>query len=97
MSHELRTPLNAIIGFSEIMESGLFGPLGCEKYTGYARDIAPAASISSAWYDDVLDMSEIEAGRVLIEKRDVDIAQAAQRVLLGIADAAGRKGHDRVA
>src|SRR4029078_11669146 len=32
MSHELRTPLNAIIGFSEIMESGMFAPLGAEKY-----------------------------------------------------------------
>src|SRR6202022_641510 len=39
MSHELRTPLNAIIGFSEIMESGMFGPLGGDKYAEYCRDI----------------------------------------------------------
>ncbi|MGA7613435.1 MAG: PAS-domain containing protein, partial [Xanthobacteraceae bacterium] len=39
MSHELRTPLNAIIGFSEIMESGMFGPLGADKYTEYSHDI----------------------------------------------------------
>src|SRR6202041_991863 len=39
MSHELRTPLNAIIGFSEIMESAMFGPLGAPKYTEYSRDI----------------------------------------------------------
>ena len=39
MSHELRTPLNAIIGFAEVMESGIFGPLGCDSYGEYCRDI----------------------------------------------------------
>src|SRR5690606_30477239 len=39
MSHELRTPLNAIIGFSEIMGSGMFGTLGCDKYEEYCHDI----------------------------------------------------------
>ena len=38
MSHELRTPLNAIIGFSEILEKGLFGPIGA-KYLDYVGDI----------------------------------------------------------
>src|SRR5262249_36111726 len=37
ISHELRTPLNAIIGFSEVMESETFGPLGAPRYRNYAR------------------------------------------------------------
>ncbi|MET0482445.1 MAG: PAS-domain containing protein, partial [Aestuariivirgaceae bacterium] len=39
MSHELRTPLNAIIGFSEVMEQQIFGPIAIAKYLDYARDI----------------------------------------------------------
>ncbi len=39
MSHDLRTPLNAILGFSEIIERQLLGPLGTERYQGYAADI----------------------------------------------------------
>src|SRR4030095_4014743 len=39
VSHELRTPLNAIIGFSEVVERELFGPLGNERYVSYVRDI----------------------------------------------------------
>jgi two-component system, cell cycle sensor histidine kinase PleC len=92
MSHELRTPLNAIIGFSEIMESGLFGPLGSDKYVGYARDIRSSGQYLLSMVDDILGMSEIEAGRVLIRKEHVEIANTMQRVLLGVADAAGRKG-----
>src|SRR5262249_30950554 len=61
MSHELRTPLNAIIGFSEIMQSAMFGPLGTDKYGEYCRDIHQSGQYLLDVINDVLDMSKIEA------------------------------------
>ncbi|MFG1298581.1 ATP-binding protein [Xanthobacter sp. V3C-3] len=71
MSHELRTPLNAIIGFSEIMESGMFGPLGSEKYAEYCTDIKGSGTYLLDVINDILDMSKIEAGRMQLEVEDV--------------------------
>ncbi|MEM7214819.1 MAG: ATP-binding protein [Pseudomonadota bacterium] len=67
ISHELRTPLNAIIGFSEIMNEGLFGPLGSDKYREYAKDIYESGSYLLGMINDVLDMSKIEAGRFTLD------------------------------
>ena len=70
MSHELRTPLNAIIGFSEIMESAMFGPLGADKYTEYSRDIRDSGQYLLDVINDILDMSKIEAGGIQPRSRD---------------------------
>ena len=67
MSHELRTPLNAIIGFSEIMELGMFGPLGAEKYQEYCSDIHASGQYLLDVINDVLDMAKIEAGRIRLD------------------------------
>ncbi len=67
MSHELRTPLNAVIGFSEIMQAQMFGPLGSEKYAEYARDIQRSGQFLLDVISDILDMSKIEAGRLQLE------------------------------
>jgi two-component system cell cycle sensor histidine kinase PleC len=73
MSHELRTPLNAIIGFSEIMESAMFGPLGAEKYTEYSRDIRESGQYLLDVINDILDMSKIEAGSVHFTPETVEL------------------------
>ena len=73
MSHELRTPLNAIIGFSEIMESGLFGPLGDSKYHEYCSDIRKSGRYLLDVINDILDMSKIEAGRANLEPEMIEI------------------------
>jgi two-component system cell cycle sensor histidine kinase PleC len=89
MSHELRTPLNAIIGFSEIMESGMFGELGAEKYHEYCRDIQDSGRYLLDVINDILDMSKIEAGRLRldIEQLHIDsIVSEAMRVMSIKAD-----------
>lgn len=75
MSHELRTPLNAIIGFSELMSSETFGPIGNPKYGEYIVDVHFSALHLLDIINDVLDMSKIEAGKVEIVESEVSIPE----------------------
>src|SRR6202030_4363244 len=89
MSHELRTPLNAIIGFSEIMESGMFGALGSEKYQEYCHDILTSGHYLLEVINDILDMSKIEAGRMKLDMEELDLSKTlaeSLRVVSGRAD-----------
>jgi two-component system cell cycle sensor histidine kinase PleC len=89
MSHELRTPLNAIIGFSEIMESGMFGSLGSEKYQEYCHDILTSGHYLLEVINDILDMSKIEAGRMKLDMEELDLSKTlaeSLRVVSGRAD-----------
>ncbi len=63
MSHELRTPLNAILGFSEVLENELFGPIQNHAYKDYAGDIHNSGRYLLTLINDILDLSRIEAGR----------------------------------
>jgi two-component system cell cycle sensor histidine kinase PleC len=69
----LRTPLNAIIGFSEIMASGMFGPLGADKYREYCHDIHQSGTYLLDVINDILDMAKIEAGRIRLDFEDLDL------------------------
>ncbi len=73
MSHELRTPLNAIIGFSELMEQKLFGPLGSQRYEEYASDINGSGKYLLGVINDILDMSKIEAGQFSLDSEQIDL------------------------
>ena len=89
MSHELRTPLNAIIGFSEIMESGMFGTLGSEKYQEYSHDILTSGHYLLEVINDILDMSKIEAGRMKLDMEPLDLSKTlaeSLRVVSGRAE-----------
>ncbi len=75
ISHELRTPLNAIIGFSEIMGTQMFGPLGADKYEEYCNDIHHSGTYLLGVINDILDMSRIEAGQVDLSVETVDLTE----------------------
>jgi PAS domain S-box-containing protein len=74
VSHELRTPLNAIIGFSEMMSTRVFGPVGSERYEGYVNDIHHSALYLLDLIGDILDMAKIEAGKRELELEQIDMS-----------------------
>lgn len=88
ISHELRTPLNAIIGFSEVMQHSLFGPVGSKKYEEYSRDIHESGKYLLEMINDILDMSKIEAGRVTLDKEKVNAGDLIDDCLRVVSHAA---------
>ena len=76
MSHELRTPLNAIIGFSEMMQRQLLGPIGTEKYLDYIDGIRESGEHLLDLISDILDMSKIEAGKYELDLIELNVCKA---------------------
>ncbi len=75
MSHELRTPLNAILGFSEVLENELFGPMHNHAYKDYAGDIHNSGRYLLTLINDILDLSRIEAGRREISEEPTHVRE----------------------
>jgi signal transduction histidine kinase len=75
MSHELRTPLNAIIGFSEILKSEMFGPLGSERYREYCKFINESGDFLLSLVNEVLDISKLDAGKLDLHLAPVDLCR----------------------
>ena len=73
MSHELRTPLNAILGFSQILQTEMYGPLGDPRYAEYAHDIHESGRHLISLVNDVLDLSVVEAGQLELFESAVDL------------------------
>jgi signal transduction histidine kinase/DNA-binding response OmpR family regulator len=95
VSHELRTPLNLIIGFSEMMATApeSYGgvPLPRE-YRGDITAIYRSARHLSDLINDVLDLSQIEAGRMPINKQLTDLGEVVREaadIVRGLVEARG--------
>jgi signal transduction histidine kinase len=72
MSHELRTPLNAILGFSEMIERQMLGPINA-RYEGYAHDIHRSGEHLLELVNDVLDLAKLEAGKLELREADLSL------------------------
>src|SRR5258708_39786497 len=91
MSHELRTPLNAIIGFSEMLEDRVPGPLN-EKQARYVANVLTSSRHLLRLIGEILDLSKLEAGRMKLHLAYVDFGDALRRVGAAIQPLAAKKG-----
>ena len=73
MSHELRTPLNAIIGFSEVLRDGLIGEM-TDQQRGFIGDIFSSGKHLLSLINDILDLSKVEAGKMMLDLEPVQVS-----------------------
>ncbi|MDO8323253.1 MAG: ATP-binding protein [Phenylobacterium sp.] len=89
MSHEIRTPLNSIIGFAQVLERRDDLPADSRHQIGL---IERSGGALLTVVNDILDFSKVEAGRIDLDPKPVDLAQACQSAMAIVADGAQRKG-----
>jgi two-component system, cell cycle sensor histidine kinase PleC len=92
MSHELRTPLNAILGFSDVMQRRMFGPIGSEKYAEYAKDIHNAADHLLSIITDILDLSKADVGKLVLNEEEVDLCESIDQACRLLREKAAEAG-----
>ncbi|MBF0373231.1 MAG: PAS domain S-box protein [Alphaproteobacteria bacterium] len=85
MGHELRTPLNAIIGFSEVIQKEMFGPVATPQYVSYAGNINDSGRHLLDVINDILDVSRIEAGKLALKPEPVALMAVVESTLRLVA------------
>jgi signal transduction histidine kinase len=90
MSHELRTPLNAILGYAELVLDGIYGDAP-EKMRNVLERIQTNGKHLLGLINDVLDLSKIEAGQLVLTLNDYSIKDMMQGVYVAIEPLAGNK------
>ncbi len=91
MSHELRTPLNAIVGYTELVLDGMYGGLSDKQRDRLERVLRNGRNLLGL-INDILDLAEIEAGRLELNFADVRVENALQLALASVERQATDKG-----
>ena len=79
VSHELRTPLNAIIGFSSVMQTEMFGPLGNSKYNEYVSDILFSGEHLLDLVNNLLTVSRMDSGKYNLSEEYNDLGALVEK------------------
>jgi signal transduction histidine kinase len=87
MSHELRTPLNAVIGFSEVLLDRMFGEIN-ERQDEYLRDIWNSGRHLLELLNEILDLSKVEAGQMVLEPSTFSVSSAFEYCLTTVRERA---------
>jgi PAS domain S-box-containing protein len=93
MSHELRTPLSGVIGYADLLESEVFGPVSARQREALGRIKAASWHLVSV-IDEILTLSRAEAGKVEVRAEEVDVAGIAAEVVGTLESEAAREGLD---
>lgn len=91
VSHELRTPLNAILGFSQVIQNEVLGPVGNQRYVEYAGDIVRSGGYLLRLIDDILHLSQIEADRPDLDITAIDIGALVEECVSDIRIGIGER------
>ena len=91
MSHEFRTPLNAILGFSELMATGLSGPL-TDQQKEHVTDIFTSGQHLLSLVNDILDLSKVEAGRMELQMNEFNIEKLVESSIALFKEKAYKQG-----
>jgi signal transduction histidine kinase len=91
VSHEIRTPINAVMGYAELLEMGLGGPLE-EKQAEYVGRIQGSSRHLLSLVNDVLDLSKIEAGEMAVRSEALPLRATADRAMEQVEPQARAKG-----
>jgi signal transduction histidine kinase len=91
MSHELRTPLNAIIGFSQVLQQQMYGPLN-EQQAGYVDDVLSSGQHLLNLINDILDLAKVEAGRMELQPSTFELPELLENAASMVRERATRQG-----